>query len=119
MWEFKGKINNIRYLTFISKYSILKQKIASAATDALRLARLEAHGYKTDAIEFIDPDDTPKNILLRGILRPMILSAHLRKRQIRSMISISANSKTRIPYRIFVSGMSAGALNSTIISILR
>ena len=56
-------------LSFISKYSILKQKIASAATDALRLARLETHGYKTDAIEFIDPDDTPKNILLRGILR--------------------------------------------------
>ncbi|MBQ7669531.1 MAG: SAM-dependent methyltransferase [Clostridia bacterium] len=56
-------------LSFISKYSILKQKIASAATDALRLARLEAHGYKTDAIELIDPDDTPKNVLLRGILK--------------------------------------------------
>ncbi|MBQ7714740.1 MAG: SAM-dependent methyltransferase [Clostridia bacterium] len=56
-------------LEFISKYSILKQKIASAATDALRLAKLEASGYKTDAIELIDPDDTPKNVLLRGILR--------------------------------------------------
>ncbi len=56
-------------LGFISKYSILKQKIASAATDALRLARLEEHGYKTDAIELIDPDETPKNVLLRGILR--------------------------------------------------
>ena len=55
-------------LEFISKYSILKQKIASAATDALRLARLEEHGYKTDAIELIDPDETPKNVLLRGIL---------------------------------------------------
>ena len=56
-------------LEFISKYSILKQKIAAAATDALRLARLEEHGYKTDAIELIDPDETPKNVLLRGILR--------------------------------------------------
>ena len=54
-------------LSFISGYSILKQKIASAATDALRLARLEACGYRTDAIELIDPDETPKNILLRGI----------------------------------------------------
>lgn len=56
-------------LSFISKYSILKQKVASAATDALRLARMEAHGYRTDAIELIDPDETPKNVLLRGILR--------------------------------------------------
>ena len=56
-------------LEFISKYSILKQKIASAATDALRLARLEEHGYRTDAIELIDPDETPKNVLLRGILK--------------------------------------------------
>ncbi len=54
-------------LGFISDYSILKQKIASAATDALRLAKLEANGYRTDAIEFIDPDETPKNVLLRGI----------------------------------------------------
>lgn len=56
-------------LEFISKYSILKQKIAAAATDALRLAKLEAYGYKTDAIELIDPEDTPKNVLLRGILK--------------------------------------------------
>ena len=56
-------------LAFISDYSILKQKIASAATDALRLAKLEAYGYKTDAIELIDPEETPKNVLLRGVRR--------------------------------------------------
>jgi len=56
-------------LSFISDYSILKQKIASAATDALRLAKLEAYGYKTDAIELIDPEETPKNVLLRGVRR--------------------------------------------------
>ncbi len=56
-------------LEFISKYSILKQKIASASTDALRLALLEASGYRTDAIELIDPEETPKNVLLRGVLK--------------------------------------------------
>jgi len=61
-------IMNCPELEFISKYSILKQKIASAATDALRLSLLESNGYKTDAIELIDPDETPKNVLLRGIL---------------------------------------------------
>lgn len=56
-------------LDFIGKYSHLKQKLCSVATDALRLERLEAAGYKTDAIELIDPEDTPKNTLLRGILK--------------------------------------------------
>ncbi len=54
-------------LEFLAKHSMLKQKLCSAATDALRLARLEASGYRVDAIELIDPEDTPKNILLRGI----------------------------------------------------
>ncbi len=62
-------IMNCPELEFLSKYSMLKQKLCSAATDALRLARLEAAGYRTDAIELIDPEDTPKNILLRGIRR--------------------------------------------------
>ncbi len=56
-------------LSFITDYSMLKQKLASAATDALRLLMLEAEGYKTDATELIDPEDTPKNIMLRGVRR--------------------------------------------------
>ncbi|MBR6917388.1 MAG: SAM-dependent methyltransferase [Clostridia bacterium] len=63
------RIMDCPQLEFISKYSILKQKIASCATDALRLAKLEASGYKTDAIELIDPEETPKNVLIRGIRR--------------------------------------------------
>ena len=46
---------------------MLRQKLCDAATDALRLSRLEAHGYSTSAIELIDPDETPKNIMLRAI----------------------------------------------------
>ena len=54
-------------LEFIAKYSMLKQKLCDAATDAMRLALLEAKGYDTDALELIDPEDTPKNIMLRAI----------------------------------------------------
>lgn len=57
---------NCPTLDFIARYSMLKQKLASAATDALRLLMLESEGYKTDATELIDPEDTPKNIMLRG-----------------------------------------------------
>ena len=57
-------------LSFIGERPMLRQKFCDAATDALRLLRLEAMGYKTDATELIDPEDTPKNTLLRGFLRP-------------------------------------------------
>ena len=54
-------------LDFIAKHSMLRQKLCDAATDALRLKILEAHGYSTTALELIDPEETPKNVLLRGV----------------------------------------------------
>ncbi|MBE6586461.1 MAG: SAM-dependent methyltransferase [Ruminococcaceae bacterium] len=54
-------------LSFIAEHSMLKQKLCDAATDALRLKRLEANGYDVTALELIDPEETPKNVMLRGI----------------------------------------------------
>ncbi len=64
--EMNHSINCDR-LSFITDYSMLRQKLCDAATDALRLCRLEAQGYSTMALELIDPDETPKNIMLRAI----------------------------------------------------
>ena len=41
--------------------------MCDALTDSLRLLKLESEGYKVDALELIDPEDTPKNIMLRAI----------------------------------------------------
>lgn len=57
-------------LSFVTEYSMLRQKLCDAATDALRLKRLEANNYSCAALELIDPEQTPKNILLRAIKRP-------------------------------------------------
>lgn len=56
-------------LSFITDHSMLRQKLCDAATDALRLKFLEASGYRVCALELIDPDETPKNIMLRGLRR--------------------------------------------------
>lgn len=53
-------------LSFITDHSILKQKLATAATDALRALMLEIHGYKVTVCELIDPEETPKNVLIRA-----------------------------------------------------
>ena len=54
---------------FLLEHSILKQKFADAATDALRCKVLQIMGYEVNAMELIDPEETPKNVLIRGIKR--------------------------------------------------
>ena len=58
---------NCKELSFIAEHSMLRQKLCDAATDALRLKLLEANGFDVAALELIDPDETPKNIMLRAI----------------------------------------------------
>ena len=60
---------NCPTLEFIARHSMLRQKLCDAATDALRLSLLESQGYEVAALELIDPDDTPKNVMLRAIKR--------------------------------------------------
>ena len=54
-------------LSFIAEHSMLRQKLCDAATDALRLKLLESQGYSVSALELIDPEETPKNIMLRAL----------------------------------------------------
>lgn len=49
------------------EHSILKQKFADAATDALRCKVLQINGYDVAALELIDPEETPKNVLIRAV----------------------------------------------------
>ena len=58
---------NCDTLDFVAKHSMLRQKMCDALTDGLRLLKLESQGYKVDALELIDPEDTPKNVILRAI----------------------------------------------------
>ncbi len=56
-------------LTLLTRHGILKERLAAMSTDALRAAVLEQAGYRTQVIEFIDTEHTPKNLLLRAIRR--------------------------------------------------
>ena len=58
---------NCKTLDFVARHSMLRQKMCDALTDSLRLMKLESEGYSVLALELIDPEDTPKNILLRAI----------------------------------------------------
>lgn len=72
---------NCPALSFVTDHSMLRQKLCDAATDGLRLKLLEANGYSVDALELIDPEETPKNILLRAIRKKRDPAAEARAMQ--------------------------------------
>ena len=51
----------------VFKHGILKERMAAIVTDSVRAGILEAHGYKTQILEFIDMEHTPKNLLIRAV----------------------------------------------------
>jgi SAM-dependent methyltransferase len=55
------------------KHGIIKERFAALATDALRAQLLEAHGYKTQILEFIDTEHTSKNIMIRATKKKVSL----------------------------------------------
>ena len=54
-------------LSPVLHYGILKERMAALMTDGLRAQILEANGYSTQILEFIDMAHTPKNLLIRAV----------------------------------------------------
>ncbi|MFC4811439.1 class I SAM-dependent methyltransferase [Paenibacillus sp. GCM10023250] len=48
-------------------HGLLKERFSALATDAIRAQLLEVLGYRTQLLEFIDPEHTPKNMLIRAV----------------------------------------------------
>ena len=51
----------------VFQYGLIKERMAALYTDALRAQLLEGQGYRTQILEFIDMEHTPKNILIRAV----------------------------------------------------
>jgi SAM-dependent methyltransferase len=51
----------------VFQYGLIRERMAALYTDSLRAEILENQGYRTQILEFIDMEHTPKNILIRGV----------------------------------------------------
>ncbi len=58
-------------LQTLLRHGILKERFASLVTDAIRAELLESQGYKTQILEFIDMEHTPKNLLIRAVRKAL------------------------------------------------
>lgn len=77
--EMNKKIN-APTLDGITHYGILKERLSSIITDAIRANMLEEAGYDTQILEFIDMDHTPKNLLIRAVKKPGTMKAQSKTR---------------------------------------
>ncbi len=66
--EINGQIKSDR-MDPILDYGILKERFSALATDGIRAKLLDAVGFETQILEFIDMEHTPKNLLVRAIRR--------------------------------------------------
>lgn len=64
--ELNGQIQN-QLLKPVLQYGLIKERMAALYTDAIRAQMLESAGYRTQILEFIDMEHTPKNILIRAV----------------------------------------------------
>ncbi len=64
--ELNGQMEN-ELMAPVLQYGLIKERMAALYTDALRAQVLEHMGYRTQILEFIDMEHTPKNILIRAL----------------------------------------------------
>ena len=63
--EFNKQMKSDKF-SILTKYGIIQERMAALMTDSVRANLLEAMGYKTQLLEFIDIAHSPKNILIRA-----------------------------------------------------
>jgi hypothetical protein len=82
-------------LKLITKHGILLERQAEMVTDTIRALILEAHGYKTKVFDFIEEEDTPKNVLIVGtkaISSDIIFKENMEKvRDLKEMFGIKTH----------------------------
>jgi len=49
------------------RHGLIKERLSTLATDALRAQLLELAGYRTQLVEFVEFEHTPKNVLIRAV----------------------------------------------------
>lgn len=75
-------------LSELLRYGLIKERMSALITDTLRASMLEEQGYRTQILEFIDMEHTPKNILIRAVRQPLKVKSSDRCSEIMQKLNI-------------------------------
>jgi SAM-dependent methyltransferase len=64
--EVNSSIKKGGELDLLMEHGVIKERMCALLTDSIRGAVLESKGYELDMIEFIDFDNSPKNLMIRA-----------------------------------------------------
>lgn len=67
-------------LDIMLQHGLVKERFAALATDSIRAEILQLVGYDAQLLEFIDMENTPKNILIRAYKTNKVATAEQRQR---------------------------------------
>lgn len=67
------------YHHLLNKFGILKERYSALITDAIRANILQYYGYKTQLMEFVDFENSPKNLLIRAELKNNLYNERIKK----------------------------------------
>ena len=85
--ELNGQMEN-SLLRPVLQYGLIKERMAALYTDAIRAQVLEYRGYRTQILEFIDMEHTPKNILIRAVRQGRKRDNGLRIRELAEFLHV-------------------------------
>ena len=92
--EIRRQIQSPAILHPMLKYGVHLGQEADMVTDALRVLLLEAHGYKTQILEFISLEHTSKNKMILAIRGNMSVTQHVSKSRIEAKAEALAQINT-------------------------
>ena len=53
--------------SLITRYGIMRERLADLLTDALRMQILKMRGFRVEGIEFVGGEHTPRNLMIRAV----------------------------------------------------
>jgi SAM-dependent methyltransferase len=63
------QLHTVEPFEAVLRHGVLKQRMGDILTDAFRALILRIMGYKTDVVEFVSPEHTDKNLMIRAVRR--------------------------------------------------
>lgn len=81
----RKKMNPVGVLEILTRHGIHAERFGESITDALRALFLEANGYETKVVEFIDKSHTAKNTMILGFYTGRTDAANAKRQMLETL----------------------------------